>query len=427
MRRVLMVAYYFPPLTDSGVQRPLKFCKYLPEFGWQPVVLTVQNAPNLQRDPTLLQEVPKNVEVHRAQMLSDTIANAAAFVGGSRLAEGVRWRLRERFSVPDLFALWRRPAVRAALKIFKNSRFDAIYATGYPWTGLLVGRDVARHTRVPWLADFRDPWVGDDTFRVERPLHPQEVELEQSVVRSARTVTCVSENMTDDFRRAFATEPPEKFQTIWNGFDAAEFDALPAPACRSADGLIRVAYTGVFRPQYGPQLLFEAVKRLKEQSPGAISRLRIVSAGFQPGRAADYGIADCVEERGPVSHREALAIMREADALFTPLPAGSFSRFAVPGKLYEYLGSGKPVIAEAPPNSEVARILATVGGAKILSDGVDGLVDTLRHLCAAGTLDVRPLQRDRLAQFERRTQTATLARLLSALSEDDAHRGITRS
>jgi hypothetical protein len=363
-----------------------------------------------------MSEVPEGLEVHRAPMTNDRLCDLLAVATGSRIADGLRWRLRERFSVPDLYALWRRPAVKTALRAYRTDRFDAIYATGYPWTALLVGHDVSRTTGVPLLADFRDPWVGDDTFRLERPLDPREVPLEKSVIRAAAIATCVSETMTEDLRKAYPNEPDAKFRTVWNGFDAEDLAEVETVS-KVGDGIIRIAYTGVFRPQYGPQLLYEAVKRLHEQQSSLITRLRLVTAGFPPGQARAYGIEQYVDERGVVSHREALTIMKQADAAFAYLPPGSFARFAMPGKIYEYLGSGTPVFAVAPLDSELDRFFHRVGGGIVVPSSVNDVAAIVEQVCKTGRLSVPSLNPEALRSFQRRSQTASLAGLLSEIKE----------
>src|SRR5438128_8228914 len=169
-KRVLMVAYLFPPIANSGTQRPLKFAKYLTSCGWEPIVLTADRPPNEQIDPRLLHEVPADIRVLRVPMLNERVGDLLGRslpVGASarsRFATGISWRLRERWQRPDLYALWRPTARRAAVRAFREIGFDVVYATGFPWTSLLIGRDVSHATGCPLVADFRDPWVADELF-----------------------------------------------------------------------------------------------------------------------------------------------------------------------------------------------------------------------------------------------------------------------
>ena len=169
-RRVLFIAYLFPPIANSGTQRPLKFAKYLPQFGWEPIVLTAHRVSEHRQDHGLLEDVPLDMRVVRVPMLNDRIGAVAGTLGlgvvkRKTIAEGISWRLRNRWRSPDLYALWRPTARRAAMKLYRDVGFDAIYATGFPWTSLLTGMDVSKLTGRPLVADFRDLWASEDLFK----------------------------------------------------------------------------------------------------------------------------------------------------------------------------------------------------------------------------------------------------------------------
>jgi hypothetical protein len=169
MKRVLFLAYLFPPIANSGTQRPLKFVKYLSQYGWQPTVVTAAHAGGHRVDTGMLADIPPDVDVVRVPMVNEWARDAIQRVAGGtalgrRFAESINWRMRAHFRRPDLYALWRPMARRAGLRVLRESRHDAIFATGFPWTTLLVGLDLSRATGLPLIADFRDPWVGEDLF-----------------------------------------------------------------------------------------------------------------------------------------------------------------------------------------------------------------------------------------------------------------------
>jgi glycosyltransferase involved in cell wall biosynthesis len=418
VKRVLFVAYLFPPIANSGTQRPLKFAKYLENYGWQPTVVTAAGFNGHSIDPTLLAEIPSHIEVVRVPMLNDLIGDRlSSLLGGGaighRVGDAVRWRIQARYRSPDMFACWRRTAFRAALRIYRDSGFDAIYATGFPWTSLLIGRDVAKATGRPLIADFRDPWAGDDLWR-SNSLEPERVaQLERSVVAQASAVVTVSPAMTRMMKAANPEAEQSKFVTIHNGFDPLD---VVTPTPKRSDKF-RIVFTGVWKDGYNPSRLYDALDALLKASPHVLRNTEVMMAGFAPGEAARRGLDSLVSELGRLSHKDAVALMSSADILFFATADGTYQELALPGKMYEYLATGRPVIALTHPDGDAARVLARVGGAIVIapedSERVQNVISTA---CVAGRLDVPPHDRDALAAFERSNLTKRLASVLDAVT-----------
>ena len=178
MKKVLFLAYLFPPIANSGTQRPLKFAKYLAEYGWEPTVITAVAASTGIRPTRAWSRIcPANVRVVRVPMLNEEIGNTLALarrrrpLRAARLGDAVRWRMQHRRRSPDLYAWWKPTVIREVTKLLATTRFDAIYATGFPWTSLLIGGELSKATGIPLVADFRDLWAGENLFRSERPPH----------------------------------------------------------------------------------------------------------------------------------------------------------------------------------------------------------------------------------------------------------------
>lgn len=415
MRRVLFLAYLFPPIANSGTQRPLKFAKYLTRYGWEPLVVTASRYDAHQTDPGLLDELPQSVRIIRVPMLNELVSDVIHQLGcrsrlAKRIGEGISWRLQRRYRKPDLYALWRPTARRAAMKLFREEGFDAIYATGFPWTTLLIGSDLATATGRPLIADFRDPWAGEDLFRT--PLRPPEHEeraQEAEVLHAAAAAISVAPSMT---RRLMAAHPDvdeSKFVTIYNGFDPIDLE-LPPPR---ADGKFRIVYTGVWKEGYNPSTLYDVIDWLRRSHPHLLENVEVVTAGFAPGEAKRRGVTDHIRELGPLPHRDAIALMRSADVLFVTNGEGNRQQIGLPGKLYEYLATGRPVLALTHPDGDAGRILhQTGGGVAVPADDPGLLLDAVATACRNRRLDVPPLDRDALASFERVNLTRRLAELL---------------
>lgn len=427
MKRVLLLAYLFPPIANSGTQRPLKFAKYLGQHGWAPTVVTAAQFENHRTDPGLLADIPAGVQVVRVPMLNQRVGAALAkSLGGTaigqRLGNGVEWRMQNRYRTPDLYGLWRPTAVRASMRIFRDVGFDAIYATGYPWTSLLVGRDVSKATGCPLVADFRDLWAGETSFLSERPDRAEELALERAVVDTAQSVVSTSSAMTRLMIAAHPEADAGKFVTIHNGFDPEDLDVTQPP--RQPDQPFRIVFTGVWKEGYNPSALYDSIDWLRRSQPKLLDGVEVVAAGFEPGEAKRRGLLSHITEVGVLPHRDAVALMHSADVLYLT-HADSSRQWAVPGKLYEYLASGRPVMALTNPDGETGQIIGQVGGGlAIAADDPGALYQAIADACRLRKLETPPLDRHALAGFERRHLARRLTNVLNDVTSRVAAPGV---
>lgn len=359
MRRVLFIAYLFPPVANSGTRRSLSFANHLPDLGWEPLVLTCEPEPKAPLDAELLAEVRPGTRVERVALQSRLRARRWAGWLGERAVEALAWRLRARANVPDEAAAWFAPAVERAVALHASVGFDVIYASGWPWTGFLIAREVSRRTGKPYVLDYRDQWTTSGDMAWEKVSEQQAREnpaLERLAARDAAALVTVTHALVGSIGRDCGR--PD-LHLITNGFEPADFTGDVAPP---DDGLLHVAYTGVWRPGYGLQDLYAAIALLKAQGHAELARLRVHAAGFTPGPAAEAGVTDWVTELGPVPHGQAVTLMKQAGLLYLPVPTGYYATASLPGKLFEYLGCGRPILAVVPEKSEVALVLDEVGG-----------------------------------------------------------------
>ncbi len=328
---------------------------------------------------------------------------------GRKIGDGIRWRLQSRRRLPDLYAWWKPAVIREATRLLAATRFDAIYATGFPWTSLLIGAELSKTTGIPLVADFRDLWAGENLFRSERPPHEQELALERSVVEAATTVVTASASIGRHLAAAHPDVNDEKFVTIHNGFDAADF----ADRARPPRGTrFRIVFTGVWKDGYNPAELYDSIDWIRRSRPALLDQVEVIAAGFTPGEAQRRGLAEYIDERGVVSHDAALSLMRSADILYLS-HVDPERQWVVPGKLYEYLASDSPVLALTHPDKETAHIIGRVGGGVAMSPEDPGtLFQALAEACRTRTFPVPERNAEALAAFERRQLTARLAAVL---------------
>ena len=414
MKKVLFLAYLFPPIANSGTQRPLKFAKYLAEYGWEPTIITASEFDGHHTDPGLVADLPDNVRVIRVPMRNEEIGKRiATLLGGGRLGkkvgDSVSWRLQARRRSPDLYASWQPTVLREATRLLKETRFDAIYATGFPWTSLLIGAELSKTTGLPLVADFRDLWAGENLFRSERPPHEQELALERGVLESATAVVTASVGIARHLAATHPSVSEDKFVPIHNGFDATDFaQAPPRPSVKR----FRIVITGVWKDGYNPAELYDSIDWIRRSRAALLDDVEVIAAGFTPGEAQRRGLSSYIDERGVVSHDEALSLMRSADILYLS-HVDAERQWVVPGKLYEYLASGSPVLALTHPDKETAKIIAKVGGGVALSPDDPGtLYRALEEACRTRKLAVPERNPEALAGFERRQLTGKLAAVL---------------
>ena len=423
--RVLVIAYWFPPIADAGAQRPFKFAKYLPANGWAPTVLTAAHAGDHRVDPALVAEVPASVAVIRVPMLNERIGRIAASLAlgtpaGDRIASGVSWRLGEHFHRPDRFALWRPTARRAALRIFEQSGFDAVYATGFPWTSLLVGCDIAKVTGRPLVADFRGPWASGNLLTPDRVSHHEALAMEREVVTHAARVLTVSRALTRRLRSAYPEVDAEKFVTVPHGFDPADLIA-PAPAPHATFRMVLIG-----DHDHGGRALYDVIEWINRGSPRLLDGVEIIAAGFAPGEARRRRLDPHIREVGVLPHRDAVSLMHSADMLFFGNGEGSRRQIGLPARLFESLASGRPVLALTHPDGDIGQLIKAVGGGLVV--GAEDPGDLLNAVVTAlrtRALEVPPVDRLALAAFERASLTARLAALLTEATQDSVGRHIS--
>jgi glycosyltransferase involved in cell wall biosynthesis len=416
MRRVLFLAYLFPPIANSGTRRSLSFVNNLPDCGWQPLVVSLEPDRHSSVEPEMLAEVRPGTRVERVPLLSRLRARrwAGWLPGalGERVVEGLNWRLHARANLPDKAAGWLKPAVERAVQLHEREGFDAIYASGWPWTAFLAAREISRRTGKPYVLDYRDQWTPSGDMAWEQ-VTPEQLRdnpaLERLAARDAAAVITVTRALVKSVGRDCGRDD---LHLITNGFEPADFAGdVEAPA----DGLLRIVYTGVWRPGYGLQDLYAAIALLKAQGCAELARLRVQAAGFPPGPAVEAGVTEWVSELGPVPHGQAVTLMKQADLLYLPVPSGYYAIASLPGKLFEYLACGRTILAVVPEASEVAQVLNDTGGGLRVEPGdVAGLAQVLQAWLR-GEGRVEPAQG--IGNYSRAATTRRLAQILDAAAE----------
>lgn len=433
-----MVAYLFPPLGGGGVQRTVKFATYLPNHGWLPVVLTARGAGYEIRDPGLLSAVPPRLEVMRAtthepwwpayrglQRLAARLgsrrgaitrpATASTTGDATEQPSGRVRRLAALVLFPDEHVPWVPAAVIAGWRAHRRQAFDAIYSTHGPISNHLVAALLKRRTGLPWIADFRDPWVGNAwATRLPRLHRKIQLRLERWIVKQADGIVTATPGLTEMFRRRYP-EHAERITTITNGYDPADLADLHA--IERADGRFRIVYTGAL---YGDSELDDFLRGLAlllDRRPAVASRLRVEFVGYRDAHnqaiAARWSrrLEGCVEYIDYRPRSEALALAASADACLYLVGNDPRKALAIGGKLFEYIALNVPILAVAPPG-DARMVLEQLGWGHVCDPRSEAIADALEDVLDAP----RPTGiADPDGHYDRRRLTGDLAALLDEI------------
>jgi glycosyltransferase involved in cell wall biosynthesis len=416
MRNVLMIAFHYPPEGgSSGVLRTLKFSKYLPEFGWRPTIITAVPSAYQSTDPSLLGEIPSQAEVVRTYC-----------VDAKRLLS-FRKRYLSLTTLPDRYLSWLPFAVHAALKHVARNRCEVIFSTCPIPTAHLAAGLCHRLTGLPWIADFRDPWVEDIQYSgYSRMRYRIERTMEANVVRRCTLLTATTDLLMQEFREKYPQLPPNKTEVLPNGFDEQDFQALDGFTFHR-NGVMEIVHSGHVNPDYrNPSGLIDAIGRLvraQDVSEDAI-RLTFLGGGVYLKSAAFRSLVTSsrldrvVQVLDRVPYHESLLRLHDAAVLLI-LQGGYDTRHLIPAKAFEYLRANRPILA-LTGDGVTARLVREFDAGDVVGiDDVDGICRSLRAMYARfkqGNLAVQ-VDRDHLrGKYDRRNLTAALSQLLTRLA-----------
>jgi glycosyltransferase involved in cell wall biosynthesis len=421
-KKVLVIAYIFPPLARAGVHRTVRFARYLPELGWDLTVLTVAEAyypPNSPMDRELLRKIPHGVKIestpvfrgvenlfqlknflrkkkkaspsHKPQSIG---AKALAEEGASGHVKTANAKSRgfiqrgkdlitDLTSIPDKDVNWLPHAVRRALALHRREKFDLVYSTAPPFTDHLVAQLIKQRTGLPWVADFRDPWARAPwkaEILGESVRGKAAAKLERRFVTHADRVILNTDWIHREFTEHYGAHLARKFTVITNGFDPQDF-ADPVMPGERGNKLV-ITHTGALYRKRSPEQFFAACERLLAQGKIAPHELELrFVGGIAPELYRTFECSEALRQTiqviPQVSHREALGYQMQSDVLFILQPGTSVS---VPGKIFEYIGMRKRILALTPPGATADVVRENNLGPVIDPEDLPGIEAALRQL-----------------------------------------------
>ncbi len=425
---MLVIAYYWPPSGGSGVQRWVKFCKYLPAEGWTPVVFAPENADYPSLDPTIGADLPQDLELVRGRIWEPYAAyrklTGAKSTEVTEISSGKKsfkqklslW-IRANLFVPDPRVGWVRPSVKTLKNYLREHPVDVIVTTGPPHSVHLIGRKLHKALGIPWVPDFRDPWSRMYYLKY-LPMTPATWRLlrrqEQAVLDECSTVLACTPLVQEEFRAQTRTP----VACITNGYDEEDF-AGPAP---EPDGLFNLTHTGLFAADGNPVALWQVLGKMAAEDPAFRQALRIRLAGKVDREVLqsmeDNGLKDNIVALGYCSHPRAVREQRAASVLLLPLRNDPQYRPILPGKLFEYLAARRPVLGIGQTDGAMARVIGEAH-AGVTLDWADAsaleafLREAWKQHCSGGV----PATAGDIGPYSRRATAHALAQLLETLTK----------
>lgn len=375
MKRVLIITYYWPPGGGAGVQRWLKFAKYLREFGWEPIIYTAENGEMPVIDNSLQKDIPQNVTVLKTKIW-EPYSIYKTFVGKkqsekinasfmsenkkSSLTEKLAVWIRGNFFIPDARKFWIKPSINFLSEYIKSNPIDAIISTGPPHSMHLIALGLKKkHTSIKWISDFRDPWTNIDFYNelmLTNSSDKKHKMLELEVLKNADSVISIGKGMNEEFKNIYR-ENPDKFTVITNGFD--EDDIYKAPL--EKDKKFSIAHIGSLVKSRNPLVLWKVLKTLIEENAAFKNDLEIKLVGKVDFSVTEslkhHGLQDFVRRIDYLPHNEVIKEQQKTKVLLLLVNNTPNAKSILTGKIFEYLAAKVPIIAIGPTNGDLAEIL----------------------------------------------------------------------
>lgn len=424
MKNLLYIAYFFPPLGGAGVQRTLKFVRYLPEFGWRPTVLA-SRAKYWMQDSSLEQEVPEGTQVRRAPFWGGRLVYGSGKGGAGRSEARVRLlrRVARCLLVPDAYVGWAAAVSRLARRELERGDYSAVMTTSSPDSAHLVGLSLRRSTGLPWVADFRDPWTRRLSYAPPTRLHHRiHRRLESLCLHKADRIIVTAEETREDFLRLIPGLDPSRVVVITNGYDEDDFiqaaaggftaHAAPVEGCP-------ILHAGQLNPERPVEPFLDGLSLFLAGNPGREPDARTLFLGAHYDRdtraVQERRLGGTVRFRPALPHLDSVRALMSARILLLLENPCDRGRLILPGKVFEYVRSGRPILALVAPDGAAARLVRN------LDAGI--VADPARPDTVAGGIERllshdMPGPPDGIGRYERRELTRRLADQLHHLAPD---------
>ncbi len=419
MKNVLIIVYYFPPMGGSGVQRPLKFIKYLREFGWNPIVLCPEPGAYHVFDESLQKELEElEVEVHRVE------GNTPLHAAGERKIILPKWlenllrKISTFFWFPDNKKGWIKPGVAKAEELIKTKKIDIVFATAPPYSNLILAKKIKERFNIPLVMDLRDDWLESHLIKYPSAWHYSKMKtIEKETLSFADQIVTINNYISEsiDGRGINSRET----SVITQGFDPDDFDSKVEK--NHQPGKLSFLYSGTFYPDSGPVIFLKAMASFLKENPEYKEVIELQFQGVLSERDrtlfSTYKLDENVKDFGFVPHSEAVQNVRQADVLWLNNAHSKNSGMISLGKTYEYMASEKPILAMIP-DGDTKSTLTSYGAAFISSpEHIEALMGNISEVVSLWEEQKLPKpDKEFISKFNRKTLTSELASIFNVIS-----------
>jgi len=432
MKKVLIITYYWIPSGGAGVQRWVKFAKYLRQYGWEPIIYTPKNPEYPSIDHSFEKDIPTDItvlktpiwepyNVYRNLTGKKNQAINAGFISENK-KQGWKDKLsiwiRGNFLIPDPRRFWIKPSIRFLSDYLNENPVDAIITTGPPHSMHLIGMGLKKSfPLLPWVADFRDPWTNIDFYKdlnltwLADKIHHK---LEREVIQNADTVLVVSRGMEEEF----APMKPKKLQVITNGYDESDVQV----GTLALDGRFSISHIGTLNAARNPRIVWKVLSEICAENVDFKKDLQIQLVGKVDFSVLEdiqsYGLQEQLLKIDYLSHSEAIAKQNSSQVLMLLINQSGNAKGILTGKFFEYLAAKRPILAVGPTDGDAAVVLNETGAGVIVDfadeQATKTAIQNYYNQYKKGTLSV---QSESVERFSRRSLTGELAGLLDGFGK----------
>ncbi|NPV10297.1 MAG: glycosyltransferase family 4 protein [Ignavibacteria bacterium] len=425
-RKVLVIAYYFPPMGFSGVQRTAKFVKYLVDFNWEPTVLTIKPKYYYAFDDVLLKEIEeRGIRIIRTGSKDPTQKVFNQKKIKSDFLRKVLNRISQTFFLPDNKRSWTKPALKEARKLLSSESFDIIFATAPPYTDFLIGAKLKKEFNIPLILDYRDAWLDDGLSFYPTPVHRWIVKgMERKVLNLSDKIIAYTRQIKEHILKNYPFIKPDEISIIPHGYDEEDFDLNFVPS--KSPNKMRITYSGAFYDERTPKFFLKAVEKLFVERPDLESQIEFYFVGNLPKKyyrkIQKSKYKSNFHFTGYVDHKTNIQYLLNSDVLWLMIRHSKNPHLYATSKLFEYIGTGKPILACVPRNGAAAMILKDYEASFIIEpDDVDGIKNYLIELFDLFKKNQLPVgDKKFIQQFERKKLTQELVKIFQFTMKDEA-------
>ncbi|MEP7146466.1 MAG: glycosyltransferase [bacterium] len=420
MNKVLIISYYFPPMGMGGVQRTLKFAKYLKQYDWEPVILTDSPKKYFAVDESLLKEaIESGIKIERTGEEINDVSKIIIKTPNEKLRK-LRSRTGQFVFIPDNKIVWKKKALKKADEIWeKYGGFNVIFATAPPYTDFLIGQEIKKKYKVPLVIDYRDAWVDSPVLNFyPTPFHKMSnMRLEKSVLKDANKIITTNRRVKELIISRYGNIDYNEVKIIPHGYDAEDFEKVKASELPETNKM-RITYSGSFYTR-NPKFYLEAIHKFFIKYPELKNEVEFCFIGIiskdNQALIKNYELENSIKILGYINHLECLKYLMASEVLFLMISRGDNDDAAMPGKVGEYIGSRKNIIA-CIPEGVTKKMLEKYNAVKFVDEDPDELMKAFYEYYNLYKNNALPVANEEVVeQYDRKSQTYELAKEFNLL------------